>query len=135
MFEVIGRSKSESMKLQEKYESDVMRDLVLDKAILILEEVAKVSTKLWELQFFPTPVRDALAFCIVVCHFNRPNFFEVDLSVIFQQLEVSPELLLRAADHWAGLHNYVHRDELRTRISEMTSFYYGEQPHTEDSQA
>ncbi len=123
------------MKLQEKCETGVMRDLVVDKAIVILEEVAKISSKLWELQFFPNSVRDALAFCVVVCHLNRPTFFELDLSLIFQQLEVSPELLLRAADHWAGLHNYAHRDELRARISEMTTFYYGEQPRTEESPA
>ncbi len=123
------------MKLQEKYENGVMRDLVLDKAVEILDEVARISSKLWELQFFPNSVRDAIAFFIVVCHFNRPSFFEIDLSILFGQLEVSPELILCASDHWAGLHNSPHREDLRLCISEMTSFYYGEQDKTEDSRA
>lgn len=123
------------MKLQEKFETDVIRDLVVDKAMLIIEEVAKISSKLWELQFFPNPARDALAFCIVVCHLNRPIFFENDLSFIFQQLEVSPELISRAADHWASLHNSFLKDELPARISEITSFYYGEQEKNDESHA
>ncbi len=121
--------------MQEKYDTSVMRDLVLDKAAHILEDVAKISSKLWELIFFPKPARDALAFCIVVCHFNRPSFFEIDLSVILEQLEVTPELILCAFDHWAGLHNYAHREDLRLGISDMASFYYGEQGKTETSNA
>ncbi len=131
----MGQGILDPMKILEKFEETEIYGLVIDKAIVILEEVAKISAKLWELQFFPNPVRDALAFCIVVCHLNRPTFFEIDLSTIFQQLEVSPELLLRAADHWASLHNYVHQGELRARISEMTSFYYGEQNHIADPPA
>ncbi len=127
--------KKDLMKLQEKCEADIIRDPVVDKAILIVDEVAKISSKLWELQFFPNSVRDALAFCVVVCHFNKPKFFELDLSLIFRQLEVSPELLLCAADHWAALHNHIHRDELRAHINQMTCFYFGEQAQTEDSLA
>ncbi len=123
------------MKLQEKCENSVMRDLVLDKAVQILEEVAKISSDLWELQFFPNAVRDAIAFFIVVCHLNRPSFFEIDLSLIFEQLEVPTDLFLCASDHWAGLHNYPHREDLRLRISEMTAFYYGEQVKTEEAPA